>query len=71
MNMSPPPPKYQSSTVPEALGGHSKGRRFDSRRGQWCSQGHSFGGGGQSASAEGASYPRVFRGHAHQGNFEI
>ena len=35
---------------------------------QWRSQGHNFGG-GQSASAEGASHPRGVRGHAPPGNF--
>ena len=31
------------------------------RNGQWRSQGHSFGGGGQNGSAEGASHPRGVR----------
>ena len=38
---------------------------------QWRGQGHSFGGGGQNASAEGASHPRGVGGHAPPGNFEI
>ena len=38
---------------------------------QWHSQGHSLGGGGGNARAEGVSHPRGVRGHALSGNFEI
>ena len=38
---------------------------------QWRSQGHSLAGGGQNASAEGASHARGVRGHAPPENFEI